>query len=310
MIAGGVIVFALGVGCALDPGLLGASTPEPSDTAFARASANPSGLPTAEPPAAASESPEEPKLRATSEPPTEPTSDPAPPEEKTPAPSPTVIVDSPYPWHHDIVATTFWVGEIFDPTAEDGSQVISTYDGKWYENYGGCDGIVSDTGCETEARTSENDYFPTSMNPKQNPFYLDLPFDDVNDTAAFARRGEVIPWATLARFANDLGDESVSLMKNKWVELRNGDATCFGQIEDAGPGEYNDAEYVFGRDDLQPANSRFGGAGMDVSPALNGCLGFDELDGDTDTVSWRFVDDESVPDGPWTNIVTETGVIW
>jgi len=33
-----------------------------------------------------------------------------------------------YPWHTDIVATTFWVGEVFDPNAADGSQVISTYD--------------------------------------------------------------------------------------------------------------------------------------------------------------------------------------
>ena len=33
-----------------------------------------------------------------------------------------------YPWHTDIVATTFWVGEVFDPNASDGSQVISTYD--------------------------------------------------------------------------------------------------------------------------------------------------------------------------------------
>ena len=27
-----------------------------------------------------------------------------------------------YPWHNNIVATTFWVGEIMDPSAPDGSQ--------------------------------------------------------------------------------------------------------------------------------------------------------------------------------------------
>ena len=47
-----------------------------------------------------------------------------------------------YPLHTGIVATTFWVGEIFDPTASDGSQVYSTYDSRWAAHYGGCDGIV------------------------------------------------------------------------------------------------------------------------------------------------------------------------
>ena len=47
-----------------------------------------------------------------------------------------------YPWHTGIVATTFWVGEILNPTAHDGSQEVSTYDPNWQANYGGCDGVV------------------------------------------------------------------------------------------------------------------------------------------------------------------------
>jgi hypothetical protein len=229
----------------------------------------------------------------------------------TPTPTPTspdVTIANPYPWHHNIVATTFWVGEIFDPNAEDGSQEISTYDGQWLAHYGGCDGIVTGGGCETERRSSKDDYFPTSMTPKENPFYLDLPFDDINDAGAFARRATVIPWASLSKYANDVGDGAISLMKNRWVQIRNGDHTCFGQIEDAGPGEYNDATYVFGTGDARPLNSRYGGAGMDVSPALNGCLGFTELDGDTDSVTWRFVDDSDVPAGPWTKVITTSPV--
>ena len=97
-------------------------------------------------------------------------------------------------------------------------------------------------------------------------------------------------------------------MKNRWVQLSRGTQTCYGQIEDAGPGQYNDAEYVFGSSDARPLNARYGGAGLDVSPALNGCLGFRELDGDTDHVSWRFVDDNAVPDGPWKKVVTTSGV--
>src|SRR5262245_26802443 len=45
-----------------------------------------------------------------------------------------------YPWHTGIVATTFWVGEVFDPHSPNGSQVISTYDAHWMRHYGGCDG--------------------------------------------------------------------------------------------------------------------------------------------------------------------------
>ncbi|TIH33025.1 hypothetical protein [Subtercola vilae] len=213
-----------------------------------------------------------------------------------------------YPWHTNIVATTFWVGEIFDPNAADGSQVYSTYDSNWASNYGGCDGVLVTGVCSTEVRTASNGYFPSQMTPRQNPFYLDLPYDDVNNPAAFAQRGSVIPWAQQAGFKDHLSDPSVSLMKNRWVELRRGTQTCFGQIEDAGPGQYDDAAYVFGSADARPQNTRYGGAGMDVSPALNGCLGFADLNGDTDTVSWRFVDDTSVTPGPWTTLVTTTGL--
>lgn len=66
----------------------------------------------------------------------------------------------------------------------------------------------------------------------------------------------------------------------------------------------NDAAYVFGTDDRRPVNSRFIGAGLDASPAINGCLGFSRLDDVNDRVDWRFVDGADVPDGPWRHIVT------
>jgi hypothetical protein len=213
-----------------------------------------------------------------------------------------------YPWHTDIVSTTFWVGEIFDPNASDGSQVYSTYDGKWQEHYGGCDGVTTGDGCETERRTAANDYFPTAMTPRENPFYLDLPYDDINDDQGFADRDRVVPWASDQPYASHSGDQDFSYMKNRWVEIRKGDRTCYGQIEDAGPGQYHDAAYVFGDDDARPANKRYNGAGMDVSPALNGCLGYAEVNGEDDRVDWRFVDDADVPQGPWTRIVTSSGL--
>jgi hypothetical protein len=221
---------------------------------------------------------------------------------------PDASADSPYPWHTGIVATTFWVGEVFDPTASDGSQVYSTYDSLWMEHYGGCDGTTASGGCETEARTAANGYFPLEITPLENPFYLDLPFDDINDPAAFARRDTVVPWAGEAPYAEHSGDQGFSFLKNRWVELGHGGATCFAQIQDAGPGEYDDAEYVFGSADERPLNDRYGGAGMDVSPAVVGCLGFDELNGEQAGVSWRFVEESAVPAGPWLEVVTTSQV--
>ncbi|WP_459335880.1 hypothetical protein [Arthrobacter sp. TMS2-4] len=215
-----------------------------------------------------------------------------------------------YPWHTNIVATTFWVGEIHDPETSDGSQELSTYDSRWMESYGGCDGVQTDEGCQTEKRVAENDYFPSSMTPLENPFYLDLPFDDINDPDAFADRGTVIPWAAEDAAGNPslLTDRKYSFMKNRWVKLRKGSSVCYGQIQDAGPALYNDREYVFGHGDRRPASTKYNGAGLDVSPALNGCLGFDGLDDKNDRVDWQFIDAADVPDGPWKRIVTTSQV--
>lgn len=225
------------------------------------------------------------------------------------APEAARAVDRQYPWHTDIVATVFWVGEVFDPYAIDGSQMVSTYDSQWFNNYGGCDGVAAGGSCQTEPRDSGNGFFPRNMAPRQNPFYLDVPFDDVNNAGAFGRRGQVIPWANDPGYAGRAQDPGFSFMKNRWVQMQKGGAVCFGQIQDAGPGEYNDAAYVFGGDNRRPANSRFNGAGMDVSPALAGCLGFESINGLQDRLNWRFVEEKDVPAGPWKRIVTTSPVV-
>lgn len=230
------------------------------------------------------------------------------------------------------MSTTFWVGEVFDPGLPDGSQVCSTYDSEWAYRWsgvatgrvpasapgcpgaptGGCDGVPSPGECATEPRSAANGYFPTRVTPRENPFYLDLPFDDLNDSTGFSTRCAVIPWATDPGYAGHCSDQNFSYMKNRWVRLvgPNG-ATCYGQIQDAGPSSgdrYHDANYVFGAADARPANKLFNNAGIDVSPALNGCLGYSELDGQSDRVSWQFVDAPDVPPGPWRLIVTTSGV--
>jgi hypothetical protein len=60
-----------------------------------------------------------------------------------------------------------------------------------------------------------NGYFPTRMIPRENPFYLDLPFDDVNDSAAFAGRSKVDPWARDPGYADRAADPSFSYMNNR-----------------------------------------------------------------------------------------------
>lgn len=264
------------------------------------------------------------------------------PTASTPVVTPNPVIPSPtsspttgrqYPEHTNIVATTFWVGELFNASLADGSQVCSTYDSNWAYRWsginkgkvpdtaegcagsiiGGCDGVTSGDKCLTEARTAVNDYFPTKApTPKENPFYLDLPYDDLNDPIAFKERCTVIPWANDPGYSGNCTNGNFSYMKNRWVKMTgpNGNV-CYGQIQDAGPSHgslYHDKNYVFGTNNAQPVQGQFNNAGADVSPALNGCLGFKELDGSNDKISWSFVDAVDVPNGPWKKIVTTSGV--
>lgn len=240
-----------------------------------------------------------------------------------------------YPVHTNIVSTTFWVGEIFDASLPDGSQVCSTYDSQWAYHWsgvnkgkvpstadgcpgsikGGCDGVTNSAGtkCATEARIVSNGYFPRSVpTPKENPFYLDLPYDDINDPIGYKNRCANIPWANDPGYVGHCTDKTFSYMKNRWVKITGPNGhICYGQNEDAGPSHgnlYHDAKYVFGSSDARPVQKQFNNAGMDVSPALNGCLGYAELDGENDHVTWQFVDAVDVPNGPWKKIVTTSGV--
>ena len=253
----------------------------------------------------------------------------------SPSPTPTATpVSGGYPWHTGIVVTTAWVGELFDAHASDGSQVCSAYDSQWAFDFsgvnigpapggtscagapmGGCDGISSGTKpgnftCQTERTSAANGYFPLHMTPLENPFYLDLPFDDVNNAQAFAQRCAVVPWAQqMDPSGAHCADKTFSYMKNMAVELVGANGQhCIGQVEDAGPHEYDDTAYVFGANDARPHSRAFNGAGMDISPALRDCLGINQLNGDTATADWRFIDPAQVPDGPWKTIWTTSGV--
>ena len=184
------------------------------------------------------------------------------------------------------VTTVFWAGE--GATAENDfiSNSASFWDESWTERYGGYD----DPECRIE-------YHPCGFKPRENPFYVALPFADYFE-GAFKESAKMVPWFSDA----PLGEP---LLKNRWVEVRVGKKSCFGQWEDVGPNGEDDFAYVFG-DAAYPKNTFGEKAGIDVSPAMRDCLG---IDGSA-IAMWRFTDKADVPEGPWKDTVTESGVSW
>jgi hypothetical protein len=202
-----------------------------------------------------------------------------------------------YPVHDQVQTTWFNVGGVDDPQGGQETQnVASAWDDQWATHFGGCDGVGPlGPRCIPEQRVAGNGYFPRQMTPKENPFYVALPFDDANDDLAFARRTS-IPWAADGAYAGRLGDRSISLMKNRWVAVSGPTGrACYAQVEDAGPWYYHDFAYVFSA--AAPARR----PSLDVSPSVFSCLGV-SLDQGVTTTSWRFVD--APPPGPWTRVVT------
>lgn len=199
---------------------------------------------------------------------------------------------SKYPVHKGITATVFWVGEpVGNGSSEDNS--ISAWDDEWLKNYGGYDDPVN-----------RNGYYPASFKPLQNPFYLDLPYNDFDWGGKRKKNAyKVVPWAN-----EKVWGDRESMMKNRWVKLSRNGIFCYGQIQDAGPYEYDDYEYVFGG--KPPKNTLANKAGMDVSPALRDCLRFEGINNAENKVDWQFVDEKDVPDGPWKEIVTTTQINW
>lgn len=194
--------------------------------------------------------------------------------------SPTLVPEK-YPLHKEIIATIFWVGE--EASAENNyvSNKESAWDKNWVENFGGID----------TPETREG-WFPKGFTPRQNPFYIALPYSDFE---ARKRKENIsfIPWY------KEPVAQGLSIVKNRWVKIFHKERVCFAQWEDTGPFETDDVNYVFGN---RPPKNSFGQrAGMDISPAVRDCLGVGPLA----SVDWQFADEEDVPDGPWKLIVTK-----
>jgi hypothetical protein len=184
-----------------------------------------------------------------------------------------------YPWHSQIVTTVFWIGE-----TPSGNNPVpnrsSAWDANWARNFGGSD---------SPAPSERKGFIPARFVPRQNPFYIALPFNDVSGGRTKDEASRIVPW-----FREAFEKSGQTVLKDRWVTIRKGTRTCYAQWEDVGPFRSDHWEYVFGSG--RPRRNLNRGAGLDVSPAIRDYLKL----GNTDLTDWRFVDFEEVPPGPWT----------
>lgn len=177
------------------------------------------------------------------------------------------------------ITTVFWVGEA--ATGENGHipNYASYWDANWVKHFGGVDSPVSRRG-----------FLPAKFTPKENPFYVALPFAETDRNGRLKASAKKIP---------GYGQGKGPLTKNRWVEIRYKGKSCYGQWQDVGPFGENDFDWVFGNA-TKPKNRSGEKAGLDVSPAIAKYIGLTE----NDRTEWRFVDEKDVADGPWRQIVT------
>lgn len=216
-------------------------------------------------------------------PPKETAAVPAPAMAVAPTPQPAspakpVVVADRYPWKREIVTTTFWIGE--RPSKNNPvPNRSSSWDKDWAAHYGGSD---------TPVKNERKDFRPAAFVPGQNPFYVALPYNDVQMNGHKPEAQKIIPW-----FKDEFRAAGQSVCKGRWVAIRFKGQTVYAQWEDCGPFRTDHSGYVFG--DERPKKNLNKGAGLDVSPAVRDALGMD----DTDVTDWKFVDFDEVPHGPW-----------
>jgi hypothetical protein len=177
------------------------------------------------------------------------------------------------------VTTIFWVGE--NATNDNGfiSNRGSYWDSNWMKHYGGVD-----------SPSNRKGYMPAAFTPRQNPFYVALPFAEADENGNLKEIARKIP---------GYGTKNGALTRNRWVEIRYKGKSCYAQWQDVGPFGEDDFDWVFGTAS-KPKNMQGLKAGLDISPAAAQYIGMK----DNDKTEWRFVEEADVPDGPWKVIVT------
>jgi hypothetical protein len=161
------------------------------------------------------------------------------------------------PWKTNITTTVFSVGEL--PSPGDPGNLKSAWDSQWILNA-----------------------------PKQNPFYVALPYNDVDEHHAKPEAASIVPW-----FKSTFVRDGQSVCKDHWLTFRHGNRVCYAQWEDVGPFVVDHWQYVFGNERPRPNRNR--DAGLDVSPAVQQYLGLSGID----QCDWQFV--TAPMPGPWLN---------
>jgi len=182
------------------------------------------------------------------------------------------------PWKKDITATVFWIGE--KPSgANKTPNHKSSWDVNWAKNYGGYDNP------DPAARTG---YRPKAFIPKQNPFYIALPYNDLVNHYTSKPEVSKIPWHKY-HFLRP----GRTILKGTWVQIVHEGKSCYAQWEDCGPWGTDDFGYVFGN--KRPKTKKNNSAGIDISPAVRDYLGLKS----GEKCHWRFVPFHRIPAGPW-----------
>lgn len=182
------------------------------------------------------------------------------------------------PLHRHVSTTFFWVGEPADSDNGDIANAASAWDDSWERHFGGVD--------DPDHRTG---YRPAAFVPKENAFYVALPYNDYDGQGNKKR---------------DAAKRCPHGCKNRWVRIVHRGKAAYAQWEDVGPFGENDVSYVFGTRRPRSATNRH--AGLDVSPAVRDYLHLR----DVDRTAWQFVDASAVPRGPWRKTVTSRGISW
>jgi hypothetical protein len=181
-----------------------------------------------------------------------------------------------YGWKYRIVTTIFWIGEVATE-CNPVSNIQSAWDACWLSRYGGEDDPIE-----------RQNFLPARFTPAQNPFYVALPYNDVDEQHSKPEAAQVIPW-----FRDTFVRDGQSVCKDHWVAIRHGRRICYAQWEDVGPFQTDHWQYVFGSE--RPRANRNHDSGLDVSPAVRDYL---EISG-LDVCDWKFVNVYEVPNGPW-----------
>jgi len=184
-----------------------------------------------------------------------------------------------YPWKKEIVATVFWVGE--RPTENNPvPNNISSWDPRWAASFGGYD---------NPDPAARKNFIPKDFVPRQNPFYIALPYNDVTHGTTKPESRKAIPW-----FKQAFEKPGQTVCKGRWVAIRHKDRIAYAQWEDCGPFRTNHWAYVFGNE--RPRLNLNQSAGLDISPSVRDYLGM----ANKGIIDWKFVEANDVPVGPWT----------